>query len=317
MAHEDKLLQRWLMEPWSPGFWWVLSDSPLLERVLSRRQRELGWSRLPFSQEKFREVLANTPLFGHPPGLLWDLPPKFTEKEWARAVALVQGFHPPASPMVFLGGASLRKSVAANSPPGTVWVWYPPLDKGLLACAQVLHRTWFAHTSAGVEAQRDVCTNALEFYQGGLLDVDMHFERMARFGCTFDQALVAGSHAGAFGVVDALARGQREALVHRYDAFLKEGGEPSAVLGAVGTFLRQWVQLKAHTGDFREACRLLAIPYPAQGRFQEALKTLHPHPVLQFLSNSAHLERAVRLGGDTGAQSLVVELLEILMSPKS
>jgi hypothetical protein len=207
---------------------------------------------------------------------------------------------------------SLRKSVTQVDGV-TSLLGYSPTRAESLQIVHGLHARYQALTKRPKDQQRDEVAKAMGVYDTDFVLIDDHFDRMEQTGLGFDDVFTDLPLMGVYQLIEALPTEPLPQLILRIEQCQRNGEEPSRVLAATGTFLRQFIR---YSGMIRSGTpepqifQSLGIPFPAQAKFSAARKRLSPDRVLGFLARCPELELRIRQTY-RGPEMLAVEFIEL------
>ena len=325
-----------LQSSFSAGLSMYLIDSEMPQRLLTQLSIR-NWGVRPQVCTNLDELagavdmLSTPPLFGQPAPLLVILPAKLTKGHWGLIVTQCarlnqqengDGTHhdgtvlqPTASdtpPVWFIGPTSLRKSVTQVEGLNSL-LGYAPTRAESMQIVNALHVRYQALTARSKEQQREEIAKAIGVYDTDFVLIDEHFERMQQTGLGFDDVFTDLPLMGVYQLIEALPTETLPQLILRIEQCQRNGEEPSRVLAATGTFLRQFIRYCGMTRSGTpepQVFQSLGIPFPAQAKFTAARKRLAPDRVLGFLARCPELELRIRQTY-RGPEMLAVEFIEL------
>ena len=312
------------LTPEKPRLRLVLTDSPLIRRLVVERLRRLSGLSPKLITGKLAiaeavEDLATGDLFGEPTPVWIELPEKITQKQWAEYAVQLNHLSEPARNelYIFAPAAALHSAPPAKDLPwkADVTLIYEPSRNDAI---QILIALMLRYGTVFAQAKKPEliawAQYAYDYYSGDLEACDLHFERMSRGGFSFEAAIVPKTSVDAFDVVEALSTGDTN-LVHLRMSQLEQAGEETAsVISALNYIGRQVLAFQAalaHTGHSRQAHELARIPYPSQARIEKLSKLIHPQKWARFYFAAADLELQTRTKRDSH-HWLAVELTGLL-----
>lgn len=310
--------------PEKPRLRIVLTDSPLIRRLISERLRRLSGTAPKLLTGKSAvaeavEELATGDLFGEPAPLWVELPEKITNKQWAEYASQLQHLSEPARNELYLVARAASRHAAPQSK-DLPWkaeitlIYEPSRQDAIQILLSLMLRYGGVFTQAKKPELIAWAQHGYDYYSADLEACDLHFERMSRGGLSFEAAFVPKTSVDAFDVIEALSSGDSN-LVHLRMAQLEQAGEEtSSVISALSYTGRQVLAFQAalaQTSQPRQAHELAKIPYPSQGRIEKLAKLISTQKWARFYSTAAELELQTRTKRDSH-NWLAVELTGLL-----
>lgn len=310
--------------PEKPRLRIVLTDSPLIRRLVAQRLRRLSGvspklvsGKSPVAEAV--EILATGDLFGEPAPVWIELPEKITQKQWTEYTAQLKHLSDPARQELYIfAPAAARHSVPHQRDlpwKADVSLIYEPSRNDSI---QILISLMLRYGNAFAQAKKPEliawAQHAFDYYSGDLDACDLHFERMNRGGLSFEAAFVPKTSLDAFDVIEAMSSGDTNLIHLRMSQLEQAGEETSSVIAALNYTGRQVLAFQAalaQTGQNRQAHELARIPYPSQGRIEKLAKLIPPQKWARFYFAAADLELQARTKRDSH-HWLAVELTGLL-----
>lgn len=314
----DKLITNILSDKLLPGLNIVLSDLPIFHQLAEERFRKQHMNVERFEGKgailEFVESAGSANLFGTPSASLIELNSKYTEKQWKEELTHLKRIGNYSEVPGFLfGPTSLRHAIKETKDAPPLWLCYSPQDSELIKCAEKLASRYNELSKNNLS---EIAAFAVEQYAGDLVSIDLHFDRMAKFGSSAKDASLMQSEVTSFQVVDALCKADKAAVELRIQQCEASGEDAGAIFSAVTYFMRQFLQVKArheNQKNLKAVLDELRIPFPSHGRMQLALKNLSADAVNTYFLAAPCIELEIRKSKNPYSL-LAYELLGLLKS---
>ncbi len=292
-----------------PGVRLVLNDDGFLPYWIAEQLRALPGVRFQMFSgegelEAWKESLGTQSLFGERTSSLLHLT-KCAPKRWGELGAFLGSLpKDPGTVSYVVLPSALRTGLGDVAVPAMI-TYLPATGAGGKKLVHSLLGGYPALAKGlGPEGGEATAELALAIYGNHYSEIDRHFRRMEATGLGFEETLGEEAGTNVFDVVDACAKGDWAALSRRLEEVKGRKDDLSALLAALGYFLRQLVDASAPGG-------LQRVPLPSQERVSNGLRRISPAARERFFFALPMLELAAR-EQTLATEVLAQELLRLL-----